>query len=138
MQYFNVGGNIMKLSFQGTIALFWIVFWTARILADYDRYIMTENGKLFLLLYFIAIGIGVFFVLYLGIRRYGQKLLAKTSKQRFCPECYAYIGKEKEFCPKCGANLKGSGVAIYCAYCNTQIFDTERMFCPKCGRELRK
>ena len=128
----------MKQSFQGMIALFWVVFWTARILADYDRYVMTENGRLFLLLYFIAIGMGVFFILYIAAKSYGQKFLAKTGKKKFCPECYAYVGKEKEFCPKCGANLNGSSSVTYCTYCNTQILDVGRMFCPKCGRELKK
>ncbi|MFA6803340.1 MAG: zinc ribbon domain-containing protein [Candidatus Methanomethylophilaceae archaeon] len=128
----------MRQSFQGVIALFWVVFWTARILADYDRYVMTEDGRLFLLLYFIAIGMGIFFMLYLAVKNHGRRILAKISRQRFCPECYAHIGKEKEFCPKCGANLNGSGYVTYCTYCNTRILDADRMFCPKCGRELKK
>lgn len=128
----------MRNSLQGVIAGFWLIFWSVRILADYDRFIRTPDGRLFLALYGLAIALGVLFVLYLVIKARAPKLLYRVNRSARCPECYARLNAGTEFCPKCGKDLRERAESRFCWNCGYEETDRNATSCPKCGREYRK
>lgn len=128
----------MRDSLQVTIAAFWLMFWSVRVISSYSSLIRTEDGRLFLALYGLAILMGAAFLAYILLKRYGPKTMAKINKNGRCPECYAPLKKNEGFCPKCGLDMRNVPKEIRCKTCGTTITDDDKMFCPKCGREIKR
>ena len=128
----------MRTSTQGIIAAFWLIFWSARILVDYDRMIRTENGRLFLLLYALAIALGLLFLGYLAFKKHGPKVLYSVNRSSRCPDCYSKLRKGEDFCPKCGKDLREREEARICWFCGYEELNKNSTSCPKCGREYKK
>ena len=128
----------MRTSTQGVIAAFWLIFWSARILVDYDRLITYERGRIFLMLYFTALMLGLLFFLYLLMRKHAPKALYSMNRSSRCPDCYSKLKESTEFCPKCGKDLRDRTESRICWYCGYEELDRNSTSCPKCGREFKK
>jgi hypothetical protein len=128
----------MKLSIQAVIAAFWLVFWTAQMMVNYNYYIRTENGRLMLLLFGICLALGAIFFAYIAWKSYGPKIMYKANKSKRCPDCYAKLDPKSDFCPKCGKDLSGRDKANICWNCGYEDLDKNSTSCPKCGREYKK
>ncbi|MBO4551767.1 MAG: zinc ribbon domain-containing protein [Candidatus Methanomethylophilaceae archaeon] len=128
----------MRTSYQGVIAAFWLIFWSARILVDYDRMIRYEQGRVFLALYFLAVLLGVMFLAYLLMKKHAPKMLYRMNRSSRCPDCYSKVKKGVDFCPKCGKDLREREEARICWFCGYEELDRNSTSCPKCGREYKK
>ena len=128
----------MRTSTGGVIAAFWLIFWSARILMDFDRLITYPRGRLFLALYGLAVLLGVLFLLYLLLRKHAPKVLYTMDRSSRCPDCYAKLVKGTEFCPKCGKDLRERAESRICWYCGYEELNKNSTSCPKCGREFKK
>ena len=128
----------MRTSTQGIIAAFWLIFWSARILMDYDRMVRTENGRLFLMMYALAIALGLLFLGYLAFKKHGPKVLYSVNRSSRCPDCYSKLAAGADFCPKCGKDLREREEPRTCWYCGYEELDKNSTSCPKCGREYKK
>ena len=128
----------MRATFSGLIAAFWLIFWSVRILADYDRLMSYDNGRLLLVLYFLAVAMGVLFILYLVMREHAPKMLYSVNRSSRCPDCYAKLKGMSDFCPKCGKDLRERADSRICWNCGYEETDSKATSCPKCGREYKK
>ena len=128
----------MRTSWQGVIAAFWLIFWSARVLVDYDRLISYERGRIFLALYGLAILLGVLFLAYILMKKHAPKVLYKMDRTSRCPDCYWKLKEGTEFCPKCGKDLRERAESRICWNCGYEEIDSKVTSCPKCGREFKK
>ncbi len=128
----------MRVTFSGVIAAFWLIFWSVRILADYDRLIRYEQGRVFLALYFLALLLGVLFVVFLLYKKHAPKMMYSVNRSARCPDCYAKLKPGTDFCPKCGKDLRERAESRICWNCGYEELDKNSTSCPKCGREYKK
>ena len=129
---------MMRTTFSGIIAAFWLIFWSVRILVDFDRMITYERGRVFLALYFLALLLGLLFFGYLLMKKHAPKMMYKVNKGSRCPDCYAKLKGATDFCPKCGKDLTERSESRFCWNCGYEELDKNSTSCPKCGREYKK
>ena len=128
---------IGRTSFSGIMAAFWLIFWTARLLSQYDWLMRSENGRLMLILYLAMILLGVLFLGWLLYRKHAPKVMYSVNSSSRCPDCYSKLKEGTEFCPKCGKDLRTREPRT-CWYCGYEESDPNATSCPKCGREFKK
>ena len=129
---------IGRTSFLGVIAAFWLIFWSARVLMDYNWLIGTERGRVFLALYILAILLGVLFLAWLLFKNHAPKMLYSVNRSSRCPDCYYKLKDNTDFCPKCGKDLRERAESRICWNCGYEELDKNSTSCPKCGREYKK
>ena len=108
---------IGRTSFSGIIAAFWLIFWSVRILVDYDRMITYEQGRVFLALYFLALVLGLLFFGYLLLKKHAPKMMYKVNRESRCPDCFVKLKGATDFCPKCGKDLTERSESRFCWNC---------------------
>ncbi len=128
----------MRASFSSLIAAFWLIFWSARVLVDYNWLVNTERGRVFLALYLLAILLGVLFLLWLLYKKHAPKMLYTVKRSSRCPDCYSKLKDGTDFCPKCGRDLRETSESRICWNCGYEESDKNSTSCPKCGREYKK
>ena len=129
---------IGRTSISGIIAAFWLIFWSVRLLSQYDWLMRSENGRLLFALYILMILLGVLFLGWLLLRKHAPKMLYSVNRSSRCPDCYSKLVEGTEFCPKCGKDLRERDESRICWYCGYEELDPNSTSCPKCGREFRK
>ena len=129
---------IGRTSFSGIIAAFWLIFWSARLLSQYDWLMRSEDGRLLFILYIAMILLGVLFLGWLLLKKHAPKMMYSVNRSSRCPDCYSKLEKGTEFCPKCGKDLRERDESRICWYCGYEELDPNSTSCPKCGREFKK
>ena len=120
------------------MAAFWLIFWSARLLSQYDWLMRSDDGRLLFALYILMILLGVLFLGWLLLRKHAPKMLYSVNRSSRCPDCYSKLVEGTEFCPKCGKDLRERDESRICWYCGYEELDPNSTSCPKCGREFRK
>ena len=128
----------MRTSFSGVIAAFWLIFWSARLLSQYDWLMRSKDGRLMLILYIAMILLGVLFLGWLLLKKHAPRMMYKVNRGSRCPDCYAKLKDGSDFCPKCGKDLTERSESRFCWNCGYEEMDKNSTSCPKCGREYKK
>ena len=121
--------------------ILWAAYCAINIISNYKYYMMTQEGRLLLLLFAVMMALCAFLALYLIRPRFLVRVIQRISPGKHCPHCFERMEKGSHFCAKCGTiidDLAECTAMAKCTRCGERIQDTDQEFCPRCGNMIKR
>lgn len=87
------------------ISALWLILLMFRLVVYSAPFADTPEGETFLTVLNLFLIGGVLILAYILGRQFMRYAAAKTMKDTHCPQCYSKVGRDEEFCPRCGRDL---------------------------------
>lgn len=88
------------------ISAAWLILIIMRLAVYSAPFIDTPGGKVFLTALNMFLVIGVLILGFILGRQFLRFLAAKIMKDTHCPQCYSRVGRDEEFCSRCGCSIR--------------------------------